>query len=109
MQQSILHSKHKQQPWQISFLLTLLVYDRKINTLVYDRKINTFVKIQNAVAYGASVKDSIKLKTHSKNIFSSSLLIVEAKQVKSRIAKNITIFQIKFIRRLIYVNQLYKV
>ena len=39
------------------------------------------------------------------NIVSSSLLIVEVKPVKSRITKNITTFQIKLIRRLIYVNQ----
>ena len=59
--------------------------------------------------YGASIKDSIKLKSAFQNIISSSLLIVEAKQVKSRITKNITAFQIKLIHKLINVNHFCKV
>ena len=41
------------------------------------------------MAYGASSKDSIKLKSQVKNIISNSLLIVEAKPVKSRKTKNV--------------------
>ena len=40
---------------------------------------------------------------------SNSLLIVEAKPAKSRVTKNLTALQIEVIRRLIYVNQFYKV
>ena len=60
------------------------------------------------MVYGASIKDSILPKSVFKNIISNSLLIVEAKPVKSRITKDITTFQIKLIRRLIYVNQFCK-
>ena len=61
------------------------------------------------MAYGASIKDSIQPKSAFKNIISNSVLVVEAKQVKFRITENITSFQIKLIRRFIYVNQFYKV
>ena len=61
------------------------------------------------MAYGTFIKDSIELKSAFENIISNSLLIVKAKPVKSRKSKNVTTFQVKVIRRLIYVNQFYKV
>ena len=44
------------------------------------------------------------LRSAFKNSISNSLFIVEAKPVKSRITENLTTFQIKLIRRLIYVK-----
>ena len=85
---------------QVNFPLTLMVYHRKISK---------FIKKQNAVTYGASIKDSNQVKSAFKNIVSNSLLLVEAKPVKSRITKNITVFQIKLIRRSIYVDRFYTV
>ena len=61
------------------------------------------------MAIGASIKDSIELKSAFKNLISNCPLIVEAKLVKSRITENITTFQIKLISRLIYISQFYKV
>ena len=46
------------------------------------------------MANWASIKDSIQLKSASKNIISNSVLIVNAKPVKSRKTKNITDFQL---------------
>ena len=86
-----------------------LKIDFNFPLMIYHRKISTFIKKQNAMAYEASFKDSIWLKNAFENIISKSLLIVEAKLRKFRITKNITIFQIKLIRRLIYVSQFYKV
>ena len=92
-------SRHKSI--KIDFPLTLTVYQRKIST---------FVKKQSVMACGASnIKDSILLKSSITNIFLNSVLIVEAKPVKSKITENISSFQIKLIRRLICRNQFYKV
>ena len=81
---------------QLNFPLTLLVYHIKISILI---------KKQNVMAYRASIKDSIQLKSAFKHIISNSLLIVEAKPVKSRITENLTTFQKKPIRKLFDVNQ----
>ena len=61
------------------------------------------------LANWASIKDSIYLKSALKNFTSNSVLIVEAKAVKSWITENIANFQTKLISRLIYCNQFYKV
>ena len=53
-------------------------------------------------------KSSIQLDSTFNNIISNSLLMVEENPVKSRITKNITAFQIRLIRRLIYVNHFCK-
>ena len=50
------------------------------------------------------VKDWIYMKSAFEKDISDSLLIVEAKPLKPRIAKNITTFQRKLIRRRIYVT-----
>ena len=77
--------------------------------MVYHRKISAFIKKQNALVKWASIKESIQLKSELKNILSNSVLLVEAKPVKSWITKYINNLQINLIRRLIYRNKFYKV
>ena len=62
--------------FKIDFSLSLVVYQRKISTLIEE---------QNVMAYAASIKDLIQLKSAFENIISNSLLIIQAKPVKSKI------------------------
>ena len=73
------------------------------------KKIAHLSKNQSAMANWASINNSIFVKSAFKNIISNSVLIVEAKPVKSRITENVTNFQIKLICKLIYCYKFYKV
>ena len=87
-----------QQIYQDWFFLTLMVYHRRSSTFI--KKCFGTVDIYQRLNLA---------KTRIKNVISNSVLIVEAKPIKSWITENIANFQIKLIRRLIYYNKFYKV
>ena len=63
----------------VSSIVTEAKTNFPLTLMVYHRKISTLIKKQNAMAYWASIKDSIQLKITFKNVISNSVLIIEAK------------------------------